>query len=472
MQTIPGQSLPSKVSFGAGKVKLYSDFDGTYLPASHKTISQAKDSSDLPHLDNYFSQVKKFLELNKSAVQLTVTTGRNLGEFHSLLDHFRRIGLKMPLPDRVIIKNGGDQYIKRIPDDVYYTSDSKPYTRVNENKREILKKQIGWDGPSIRSKILKILQGYNFEIRTDPTTNSAEDYGFDSTLYHVSDHFDRDGSSSPWVSVLRDDGDLKFFIGLPKDMQHRADRKEALADIKKQLEGELKTLCKGSDGSSNFAIHFNPRDSEYGNHPSLTLVPMLKGQELTKVYDTKKAVSDAIDNNDLVITAGDGSNDFEMLNPANYIKLPSDLKRRNQTEHFVDDPKTFLKILQERPELKKQFDALPFLAIVIEGKNALPKQLKALVDSYAIGNNPKILKVKEGHLFEGVVESTLKYLSKNPEFASNVDLELVNSLPEFQKKRFFDYVPEAQIVSKSKSLKKSISSNSFLVNKYNLLKKN
>lgn len=476
MQTISGKSLltttSSRVSFGAGKVKLYSDFDGTYLPASHKTISQAKEISDLPHLDNYFSQVRRFLELNKSAVQFTVTTGRNLGEFHSILNHFRRIGLKMPLPDSVIVKNGGDHYIKRMADEVYYASDSKPYTKPVENKREALKNQIGWDGPSIRSKILKILQGYNFEIRKDPTTNSAEDYGFDSTLYHVTDHFDRDGSESPWISVLRDDGDLKFFIGLPKDMQHRADRKAALADIKNQLDRELKMMCKSPDSSTNFKIHFNPHDSEYGNHPSLTVVPMLKGQELTKLYDTKKAVFDAIDNNNLVITAGDGSNDFEMLNPANYIELPPDLEKRNQTEQFVNDPKAFLKILEKNPDLKRKFDALPFLGIVVERNNSMPKQLKALVEVYSAGSNPKILKVREGELFDGVVKDTLKHLSKNPEFASNVDTELVRSLPEFQKKTFFHYVPEAQIASETKNLKRSASANSFFMEKYNLLKKN
>ena len=51
----------------------------------------------------------------------------------------------------------------------------------------------------------------------------------------------------------------------------------------------------------------------------LVYTPKIDGNELTKVFDTKEAVSKAIKNNDLVIVAGDGSNDFEMLNPLEYI---------------------------------------------------------------------------------------------------------------------------------------------------------
>lgn len=430
---------PPQLFFGSGKVKLFSDFDGTYLPAEHKTLSLAKDKSELGQLEGYFTQVGKFLAQNKSGFQFTVTTGRNLCEFQSILNHCKRLGLKMPLPDSLIIKNGADEYIKSVSEDEFYRTGSNPFQGANESKRQALKDTMGWDGPLIREKLIETLKQNGFkDIRQDGTTNSAGDYGAYSTLHHVHDRFHEDSSHiSPWTTVIRQDGNLKFFIGLPKDMQARGDRRHAQSKIQAKIEKDLRAICKESNGHPGFSIKYQAKDGEYGNHPSITIVPKINGHDLTKVYDTHKAVTDAKLNNDLVITAGDGSNDFEMLNPARYVTLPPELEQTNHQTHFVDNPAEFLKVLASNPTLKNKFEKLPFLGIVVERNGRIPQDLKSLVDAYASGPNPKIIKVQEGHVFEGVLKAIQAHQSQNHQFAELMDTKLKSSIPAFQKDGFY-----------------------------------
>lgn len=428
---------PPQLLFGAGKVKLFSDFDGTYFPAEHKTLSWAADRRGLSKLETYFAQVGKFLKQSKSGFQLTVTTGRNLCEFQSILKHCQRLGLKMPLPDSLITKNGADEYLKSGSDEEFYRTGLNPFQQANDTKRKALKDAVGWDGPLIRQKLIETLQQAGFKnIRQDGTTNAAEDYGTDSTLYHVQDRYDGNPFHiSPWITVLRQDGDLKFFIGLPKDMQARWDRRQAQNKIQEKIERDLQAMCKDTQGQPGFSIKYQTSDAEYCSHPSITIVPKINGNELTKVYDTHQAVMAAVINHDLVITAGDGSNDFEMLNPARYIQLSPELERENRRTHFIDNPTAFLQVLEDNPALKSQFEQLPFLGIVIERHGHLPQDLKKLTDTYASGSNPKILKVQEGQLFNGVVEAIKTHQARNPKFAEFLDADLQKSIIAFQQER-------------------------------------
>lgn len=384
------------LKFGTHKVRIFSDFDGTYLPASHKTLTGSGTPDELNRLNRYFSAVDEYLSANKENVELTVTTGRNHGEFHSILEAARRVGVKIPLPKSLIVKNGGDEFLKTASDSGFYTNNQAPFLKVNLQKQVALKKLTGWEGSSIKANIIAILKSYNFEIREDATTNSKRDYGDMSTLYHVDDHFDHDGSRSPWVVALRRDGDLKFYIGFPKDMLHHHKRKVAFEDIKKQLKNAI-----GKDAT--FQMEVNTKDWEYGNHPSISIWPKINGRALTKAFDIQEAVKHAELSDDFVITAGDGDNDFEMLNPAEFIKLPESLKKTVAEKGLIDKPAEFIKLVKENPFLRDQLDSLPFKGIIVKAHNRkLSPKLQQLVDAYAGQPNPKILLVGEGEVFTGV----------------------------------------------------------------------
>ena len=427
--------------FGAGQVTLFSDFDGTYLPAEHKTIARAPNKQALNGLVRYFGQAGQFLAQAQNDFRFRVTTGRNLGEFQSLLNHFRRLDLRMPLPDSVITKNGADEYLKTNNDELFYSSGAPPFAQINNAKRDTLRVQTGWDGPMIRDRLKAVLLEEGFQLRQDVTTQSATDYGADSALHVVHDHYDRTGSPSPWTAVLRQDGDLKFFIGLPKELAQNPGKKPELERLQARLNGIFKDLAMRPPGQFEYGMHYRARDAEYGNHPSFTIVPKIEGHDLTKVYDTQQAVANAAHQNDLVIAAGDGDNDFEMLNPARYLKLPPDLQRDNAQHHWVDQPRECLQMLARHPALQAQFDALPFLGVVVAHSNKnhhepnpppLPRRLQQLVDAYSTGSHPKILKVSEGQLFEGVINAMKMHQRQNAQFASGMSPALKQAFSGFE----------------------------------------
>ncbi len=422
-----------QLRFGAGQITLFSDFDGTYLPASHKTIALAPNKQALAGLDRYFAQFRQWLQSTQNGFHFQLTTGRNLGEFQSLLNHFRRLDLKMPLPDSVIIKNGADEYYRRGHETSFYQNGAKPFSEVNQAKRDTIRTKTGWDGPRIRSRLKTVLAQEDFQIREDLTTSSATDYGQDSALDHVHDHYDRNESPSPWTAILRQDGDLKFFIGLPKELDQNPARKQALNRLQTRIKTELNELTADGSRPLQYTFHYRPKDSEYGKHPSLSIAPELEGNELTKVYDTTLAVKQAALNHDLIIVAGNGDNDFEMLNPARYLSLSEELQQKNSTEHWVDDPKQCLKLLALHPELQAQWDALPFVGIVIthpesHKKGTLPNRLHQLINAYSTGPNPKIIRIPEGHLLDGIRKVIQNHQSKNALFAAGMSPNLKQAL--------------------------------------------
>ncbi|MGJ8498442.1 hypothetical protein, partial [Glaesserella parasuis] len=96
----------------------------------------------------------------------------------------------------------------------------------------------------------------------------------------------------------------------------------------------------------------------------------------------------------------------------------------NHQTHFVDKPTELLKILATNKALKEKFDQLPFKGIVIERNGHIPKGLQSLVDAYGSGPNPKIIKVQEGTLFEGILEAIKNYQSQDAKFAALMNNEL------------------------------------------------
>lgn len=116
-------------SFTAGKVKLYSDFDGTYFPSSRSTLRKGEDV-DL--MKNYSSKMDKFFKSTKGDLDFHITTGRDFESFKSVSEFLKEKGLSLPYPQSFITSNGSCEYIKSIDN----TSSDFPFSTkiVNTSK--------------------------------------------------------------------------------------------------------------------------------------------------------------------------------------------------------------------------------------------------------------------------------------------------------------------------------------------------
>ena len=66
------------LNFKAGKVHVFSDFDGTYFPARRKDI---EDGTKTKFVQQYGKKMKDFFESTEGDVFFTVTTGRKLESY-------------------------------------------------------------------------------------------------------------------------------------------------------------------------------------------------------------------------------------------------------------------------------------------------------------------------------------------------------------------------------------------------------
>jgi hypothetical protein len=225
----------NQLSFKAGKVDFYSDFDHTYFPSSQSGIRSAKPE-DYPGLVKYFESFKRFFNNTREGLKFHLTSGRTFGEFETISYQTKESGFQMPLPDTFIAKNGSDEYVRVSSDDEFYRDGKFPfrYDATNKEKEEALRAETGWDGPKIKAKLREILKEHDFEIVENDTGNSVGDYGyrsfFDSMLKR--DNFPLNSNTMPErsapIAALRNDGNLKIYLSFPYDTLHVPERESTI----------------------------------------------------------------------------------------------------------------------------------------------------------------------------------------------------------------------------------------------------
>ena len=409
-----------KINFTAGKVDLYSDFDGTYFPEKHSRMYNLPQE-DLNGLNKYFKSFKLFFQNLREDLSFRITTGRTFGEFQTVSELIKSKGVEMPLPDALITKNGSDEYLKTGSDRAFYRSGEFPfsYSKPNSKIEKAIKAETNWNS-SLRAKLRQILEKYNFQVIEHDSENPATDYGQRSIMAHVRyDDFElKEGlkPNSEWKVGLRNDGNLKLYVSFPYDMLHADERKAAYEEIKTAFESYLTADKKVKYHMEEY------RDKIGGNRPVIEYVPLMNdGTPLNKLYDTKKAVEKAIKTNDLVITAGDGKNDLEMLNPLNYIEtddLAPELKKEIQE---VSD-KNIAKIL-ENSTVVERLRKLPFVGIVVKSEDST---INSLLSHFKQFN--KIIEIENGKLQEGISQAIKMYAKDNSEFAESMSEKLKTEL--------------------------------------------
>lgn len=439
-------SISNSLNFKAGKVQIYSDFDGTYLPVSHALLRENSCNKDF--MNSYCSKMNKFFKKNQGDIFFHITTGRTFGEYKAVSELLKERNFTLHLPDSFIAKNGSDEYVKNGTDNDFYKNGRFPYGYNNPNqiKENEIKNSTNWDGVKIKDFIKNLAQKYNLKIAEADSENSVRDYGNNSLFSNGKlnpnewkklprtdiTFAEHDVPVADFVMGVRKDGNLKISLFFPPDYGHCPERNQIydsfISEIKSFLDSEnIKYNAKLKDQT--------PHNKYFRN---FNICPNVDGKNLTKLYDTHNALKSAIVNNDMLIVAGNGTNDFDMLNPLEYIskKEWEEFARNGNCKNFYSaDMNTKLSMLKEvyngknsvlEKELKdngflKKIESLPLYSIIIKEENS---GLDILYDVF--GKTGKVIEVEHGNLSEGIKQAVKTHSQKEKEFSDKMSARLKN----------------------------------------------
>lgn len=356
----------SYLHFGAGYTRIFSDFDGTYMPAefNHDVLCNDNPPVDSNAFNSYFSEFGKLLSPEKdgkSTTELTVSTGRNLGEFNYYMKKIKDKGLSIPVPDKLIVTNGGDEFLCHTKN--YFNSNKENMFEewdINTSKRKPLRKYImGWDGYKIKNRVksfISSLQGCPLLI--EPATHQGL-YGYkgDMTLQEDIEKLPEEYRTN-YVS-LRQDGSSLIRLTVPYGSEYTEELKQLSDELKKsgyKIDFQVK-----EDNDETFVNSVSdPKEWRHGT--SVEIKPRTRGkvQTLDKYHHVKVMVDHIIQegSNDLVIACGDGRNDLAMLDLSNYI---------DEMESLEDFSK---------PEFREQVLKLPLFTIFVRNSSSSDDALK------------------------------------------------------------------------------------------------
>ncbi|MBQ8168216.1 hypothetical protein IJZ97_02225 [bacterium] len=125
----------NSVSFKAGKIHLYSDFDHTFIPMNIEEF-QYKCSEGKFDLKEYFNKMFEFCRKAGKNFKFTITTGRTIDEFIETGYSAIRNNIKIPLPKNLITQDGTRKYTKILPDFIggkmnYYPAPLSWFSRID-----------------------------------------------------------------------------------------------------------------------------------------------------------------------------------------------------------------------------------------------------------------------------------------------------------------------------------------------------
>jgi hypothetical protein len=421
--------------FKAGKVRVFSDFDRTFLPSSHKDFVKNNDAIFIKTITEYFKSFNEFLKNTRKGLKFTITTGRTFGEFLTMAEVARQREFRMPLPDTLIVKNGSDEHIRIGTDEDFYNGMEFPfkYEITNKEKEAKIKEVSGWDGAKFKKIIYDVLNQYKFRIVEADTEHSVNDYGSRSIFSEGKIPIETWKSSNDTVGIIRN-GNLKTFLILPPDKDYIGEPRI----IYQNMQIKFQEKANAED-----IIYVHGDDTNIINgRPCLSYNPKITNNpidcRLTKHYDSYEAYIEARKNNDLVIVAGDNSNDIGMLNPALYLErsLIDKLIKKYGADYFsnaISNAKNFIELLENDFELAEYFIKMPFRGIIVRQDNGENK-LKEL-EPFTSGKFQKLIIVKEGELQNGIIKSIKAYCEQNPKYKEQLSTDLNKQIKQTTRKK-------------------------------------
>lgn len=313
-------------------------------------------------------------------------------------------------------------------------------------KEENIRNATRWNGEDIKNFIKNLAEKYKLRFVEAGSENSVRDYGENSLFSKGKLNSDdwkklpaNNGKIKPHEKPLidyslgaRKDGNLKINLIFSPDYGCCKERNF----IYDNFMGEIRDFLQKEKIDYNMSWDVPSKHNHYRNHCNIT--PNIEGKALTKLYDIKEALKKATTEKDVVVTVGDGSNDFDMLNPLEYIEKEkwAKFKENSKCKEFYDlDIKAKLIRLKETLDgkdnlLKRELETngfiesikqMPLYSIVIKNDNS---DLKLLSEVFSRFN--KVIEVEKGELDKGL-KSLVKYHSNsNDVFKSSMSENFKN----------------------------------------------
>jgi hydroxymethylpyrimidine pyrophosphatase-like HAD family hydrolase len=436
-----------------GNTAIYSDFDGTFATTYSHNALCGRDNFNPYSFNNVYRPITEFIESAKSAlgnaVELIISTGRNMPKYRDVMRHLKHNGGEMLLPPKLITGNGGAVY--------KLTSDGPELTTKygfnvdgaapdSLRKKAQIKELTNWDASEVKTKFSDVLKN-EFGINNIFDTQINE---FNSTYSEtILDELNKRGLNhqhSNFASI-QNDGGLSYMVALNKDL---SENPEQLGKIEKRVKEVLSNVdCN---------VRVTRYDPECGNSASIRILPQINGEPLDKVYDTKLAVKEILKTgrNDLVITAGDGINDLKMLNPFSYVDLidkdfgelgkkivkseeeiyllSSQKGLNNEASARLDNLKVERKnlltqartFLEKNPEVKAKMDKLPLMSVAIKRNGENSPVSDEICEFF--GSSAKTLHSAPEELFDSIKKAMKIYADANPLYAKGLPERLKQGL--------------------------------------------
>ncbi len=440
----------TNLTFKAGKTTIYSDFDGTYMPYSHSSICSDEKNFPRENFHQTFSEMARFFDTGKENTELVITTGRNIHKFEAFLNHIRRHNETIPLPEKVIISNGGDIYQLKNNKTFFETQSPLQATNdniFNNNKLNDLKHRSYWNPDTIKNRIINFFKNKGFDVFDSPVNEFSDSYPH--TISEELNNRNYNHNSSMFASI-QDDGKTGFYIALNKDISSNSRWFENLkGDLYRDLSDQICTIIAKT------------HDSECGKGTSFRILPKVNQRPLDKLYDTKKAIEEIIkqNSNDLVIIAGDDVNDMRMLNPFSYVPLadhslksiseniveledviyhqkmytqknPSDLiaaeKLKVNKELLAIKIDEFNKKISDNPKLRQKIADLPFYSIVIQRKDKICPISEEI--SEAFKDLQKVVVAPPNKLLMSIKDGIKQQAKSNNNFLNGLSIAMLKLL--------------------------------------------
>lgn len=381
-------SNDTKLIFKAGKTKFYTDFDGTYFPFPQNAITSKKE----PYyslLKNMYSLFYGFKKNAKEKFNTIITTGRSKIELKTAKNDIISAGIDFPAIEYFILRDGLDK-----SKDI----DNKAETSLPNDLNKI-KNDIECIVKSIDRNIVILFPTTNKSIQNDYLNS------FESLHGKLPNHH-----NNRYISIVMEDNGIIELMFAPN-----INTKEYLDRLTNYINtNELQYEVDLLENDKNFWVpsqNNNNEKKEWQPANVIILTPIKQGKAPNKLEEPKNAVKEIIQRqtNDLVIVAGNDSNDEEMLNPLNYLDILNiDIDKSASIEDTL-----------QRNEVLEGIKKLPFISIVVGNSQSLNKirQIKKNLDKKGIHRifsieNPSdalLKKIKYGMLVYSEENKKYKY---------------------------------------------------------------
>lgn len=397
-----------RISFKAGNTKLYTDFDGTFFPFPQDILVDERASKEFSIMNKMHERIKSFVSTAKDKFSLVITTGRSRNEMQYLFQYLTKPSSSFFLPKDFIFRDGLEeaQIAMETPNDLVLTP---VVISCEQEKNKELAKKI------IRSV------DKNITILEPDINKSMKDYGKYSLEYQF--RLLPVKRRKRYVSVIAESNGLIEMVFSPnidtKDYVKKFGEYYKKTQQKKQIQS--------IDSDSSFYVPFQEDDTpEYTYRKANTIFvkPMENNDLVNKLDKPKEQVRKIVEEqeDDLVIVAGDGSNDAQMLNPLNYVDIYGlNIDKSKPVDDILSDPKVVNAIRK-----------LPLICIIAGDAANLGQilEIKRLLDDIGIS---KILRAEDSksELLPKIKRGMLIYSDLNNEYKYSLGYDLYREILEY-----------------------------------------